>query len=655
MRRSIPFDVSVLSCCIPVLRLGILGVVFSGASHLLVQAQSPAAGPAFHALSSPLAATTDDPWRGAPDFFPQMLKLEAPSPDGDGVRDMLMRVKAERAAEYRPDGADRFARRADLPGPSLGAGFQGNSYNFSIPNDNNVAISNAGWVISVINSTIWVLDTLGNDTLRSGLGAFADTLGITAGKFDPKVQYDPIEDRFVLAFLAGFDPSDTHIILAFSTSNNPLDPWNFYSLPGNPRGDNTWSDYPMIALTEDELFLTINLLREGEPWQTGFEETLIWQVDKQAGYAGLPIGGGYWDGIQTDGRPIRNLRPIQGGSTLYGPDLWLVSNRNFALSNDSIFLVHVTDRWDEPGVALNVQVLNADQPYGVPPVARQPSENTFDTNDGRILGAFIEGDKIQFVSATIDPATGLTGIYHGLIEDVSTAPLLRAKIIGDRSADSLDYGYPNIAFTGTDPSEIQSIIVFDASGPNTFPQFAAIYHNYLGYSEPVVIKEGETFVDIASGPYERWGDYTGIQRVYDQPGVVWASGNFGKVRPNLPPFGIDCDCNATWVGQLKATESVSVGSLPSPEGENRPERAQIWPNPASNTFDITFNTMGATGVVVRILAVGGSESHVLWSGRLNSGEHRFRFDASPLSPGHYVLDVRGAQGPIATTPIVVQR
>ncbi len=613
------------------------------------------ATPSFHALNAPLQATTVDPWRGAPDFNPQMLKLEAPAPDGDGVRDMLMRLKAERAVGFQPDGNDRFARRADLPAPSLGAGFEGNPYNFSIPNDNNVAISNGGWVISVINSTIWVFDTLGNDTLRSGLAAFGDTLGISAGKFDPKVQYDPIEDRFVLAYLAGNDPSDTHIILAFSTSNNPMDPWHFYSLPGNPRADNTWSDYPMIALTEDELFLTINLLREGEPWQTGFEETLIWQVDKQAGYAGMPIGGGYWDGIQTDGRPIRNLRPIQGGSTLYGPDLWLVSNRNFAVSNDSIFLVHVTDRWDATGAAAEVQVLNADQPYGVPPVARQPNDNTFDTNDGRILGAFFEGDNIQFVSATMDPATGLTGIYHGLIENVSTAPFLRAKIIGDRSIDSLDYGYPNIAFTGIDPSEIQSVIVFDASGPNTFPQFMALYHNYLGYSDPVVLKEGNSHVNIASGAYERWGDYTGVQRVYDQPGVVWASGNFGLLKPNLPPFGSDCRCNATWVGQLKATEAVSVGDLPSPAGENRPERAKIWPNPASNAFDIKFNTMGSSRVEVRILAVGGVQTHVLWTGRLSSGDHRFRFDATPLPAGQYLLEVRNQTGTIATAPVVVQR
>jgi hypothetical protein len=629
-------------------------LLFAGLLALGLSAEGPlrAQAPARHLLP-PVPAVTDNPWTGAPDFLPHLFATEAPAPGSGSYRAMLAERKAERRRAFTPDGRDRFARRASLPAPDTLAGFQGNPYNFSVPNDNHVAVSNDGWVISVINSSIWVFDTLGNDTLRSGLAAFSDTLGITAGKFDPKVFYDPLEDRFVLAFLAGFDPSDTHVIVAFSSSANPLDPWHFYSLPGNPRGDNTWTDYPMLALTRDEVFLTINLLREGEPWQTGFEETLIWQFDKHAGYAGLPITPGYWDGVFSGGKPIRNLRPVQGGSTLYGPDLWLVSNRNFALSNDTVFLVHVTDTFNAPGAEVTVQVLRADEPYGVPPVARQPSGQTFDTNDGRILGAFLEGDRLQFVSATLDPATGLTAIYHGRIDDVSTAPVLTANILGDRSPDSLDFGYPNIAFTGTDPSEVQAIIVFDVSGPNTFPGFAAVYTNYFGYSDPVILKEGETFVNILSGPYERWGDYTGVQRVYDRPGTVWASGNYGRVRPNLPPFGLDCNCNATWVAQVKATESVNVGVAPQPVA--LPSRAKTWPNPTAHFFDTEFHVPGSTRLVIRILAVGSGQGHTLWTGRVGAGAHRFRFDTSPLAPGAYVLEIGSDGGTIATAPVQVLR
>ncbi len=597
----------------------------------------------------PLPAVQVNPLKIRADFEPVMTSLEAPVPGSGTYRAMLAGRKAEQAARFEPDGRDRFEKRSDLPAPEAGVNFQGNAYNFSIPNDNNLAISNDGWVISVINSTIYIFDTLGALQFNAGLGAFADTLGISAGKFDPKVQYDPVEDRFVLVFLAGFGPSDTHIIVCFSSSSNPLEPWNFYRLPGNPFADNTWTDYPMIALTQAELFITINLLREGEPWQTGFSQTLVWQMDKADGYAGDSLSGGFWQGIEFGGKPIRNLNPVPGGSTLYGPDLWLVSNRNFAESNDTIFLVHITDRWDAAGTALEVQVLKAEEPYGLPPVARQPSNQTFDTNDGRILGSFLEGDRIQFVSSTIDPATGRTGIYHGMISGVTNSPLLEANIFGDRSADSLDLGYPNIAFTGTDPSEIQAIIVFDYSSKTRFPSFGAVYTNYFAYSDITTIKEGETFVNIASGPYERWGDYTGIQRVYNQPGTIWASGNIGKIRPNLPPFGIDCPCNATWVGKVSATESVNVGmpsAIPVLSG------LQTWPNPAASELTALFTLREKTELTVNIFDEGGRLVREIWSGPGEAGSNLFRMDTSPLSPGIYTLTIRNknsvsGEGPAA--------
>ncbi len=609
---------------------------------ILMGVLNSASAQAFRSPIYALPATSVKPDPSRPDFVPVLSSLEAPVPGSQTYRAMLLERKAERAARFVPDGIDRFERHGSLPPPELVQDFEGNAYNFSIPNDNHIAVSNDGWVISVINSTIYMFDTLGTLHFNSSLNAFADTLGISAGKFDPKVFYDPLEDRFVLVFLAGFAPASTYIMLAFSSSNNPLDPWNFYQLPGNPLDNNTWTDYPMAALTQGELFITINLLRAGEPWQTGFSQTLVWQMDKMDGYAGDSLRGGFWQGIDFGGKPLRNLRPVQGGSSIYGPDLWLLSNRNFAESNDTIFLVHISDRWDAPDVEMSVNFLRADKVYGFPPVARQPNNHTFDTNDGRILGAFYEGDRIQFVSSTLDPATGLTGIYHGMIHPLSGSPQIEAQILGDRSSDSLDLGYPNIAFTGTDPSEIQSIIVFDYSSRTRFASFGAVYSNYFAYSDIVTIKEGETFVNVAAGVYERWGDYTGVQRIYNQPGSVWASGNIGKVRPNLPPFGVDCNCNATWIGKLRATEVVSVGQ--DEVAPQNPSQAlnnfRTWPNPGSSEVNLVFDLDRNRDLQILLLDHQGRLMREIWSGPARQGQNLFSMNTSPLSAGMYFLHIQ---------------
>jgi hypothetical protein len=166
-------------------------------------------------------------------------------------------------------------------------GFEGNLFSNNLPNDNTMAISNQGMLISNINSTIYIFDTQ-NDTLLKAvsLQAFSDTLQLNSSQYDPKLLYDPSADRFVMAYLAGHKDTTSNIILAFSATNDPLGNWNLYYLPGNPLADTSWSDYPAIALTQDELFLTINLLKNTGEWQTAFKQSVIWQLDKNKGYVG---------------------------------------------------------------------------------------------------------------------------------------------------------------------------------------------------------------------------------------------------------------------------------------------------------------------------------------------------------------------------------
>lgn len=594
----------------------------------------------FHQLD-PVPGQQVDVRNLGPDWNPSMLHLEAPVPGGESTRGYLRELKAQYAKQFvaRPSnvvgiGHGDLRATSDVPMPTIEDNFEGNAYNFSVPNDNDVAISNDGAVVSVTNTTAYFMDSMGNVNQVFGLGGLVDTLGISAGKFDPKVQYDPIEDRFVMCFLGGFSSTDTYIFLAFSSTNDPLDLWNVYFLPGNPLNNDTWTDYPMIALTEDEVFVTINLLRQGEPWQTGFSETLIWQMGKAEGYAGNPLDVGFWDNVDFGGKPIRNLRPVQGGSTLAGPDLWLLSNRNFAETNDTIFMVHVTGLHDDPGTTVEIDFIRAETAYGAPPVARQPSNHTFDTNDGRILGAFIEGERIQFVANTVVPTTGLAGVYHGIIENIGSTPSLMGTVLGDISMDSVDFGYPNISFTGTDPSEIQSMISFEYSGPGTRPSFGAVYHNYNAYSDLVTIKEGETRVDILGGVYERWGDYTGSQRVYDRPGTVWVSGNWGK---NVAQPGPDCRCNATWVAELRNTETgISVGL----QEEILSPSLKVFPNPAQDFFQVDFEMPETANVTVRIYNQHGQLIKEIWRGRAKTGGNRFSFSTAPLAAGFYVLRVQ---------------
>ena len=476
----------------------------------------------------------------------QLQAIEAPRPDGESVRAHLMRLRAEQRKRIPPREGFSAPNKTAMDSLSVSNG----KYLFrtlpngieiplfgGVPNDNSLAVSDGGLLLLAFNSHIAGYDlNTGEDLFDLGkypIGLIGQEFNGPSNHFyDPKVAYDPLRDRFVLAFLRGNTPSGSGVMLAFSQSNDPRDGWNVYVLPGNPLNNDRWTDFPTIAITESELIFTANFIIPGQPWQTGFDGSMIWQVGIDAGYAGdSTLDARLWYDIKHNGRFTRNVHAVQHGGHPDRKDLFLLSNRNFSLQNDTLFLLHLTGERNDPDTRLDVQALISDTPYGVPPFGRQSDTDTsdagsgFDTNDGRVLGGFFVNDHLQFVSNTIDPQSGRSAIYHGLIEDPYGSPSVRGQIIGH---ERLDFGYPNVAWTGTEPCERQSMIGFNHSSPMDAAGCSALFYSDLGTYSPITyLTQGEAHVDRMSGGYERWGDYFGLQRVYNRPGEVWASGYYG--------------------------------------------------------------------------------------------------------------------------------
>jgi len=603
---------------------------------------------------------TFDPKQVKADHQLSIQSLEAPSPDGDSYRSYLMRLKNDIEKRYPRKNA-RGASSADpiynptmirdfgcFNGPNLDRINLGGT-----PNDNTLAVSNDNILISSYNTRIYFHD-LDADTPMYRPNPFVTTISFaefamendsvtTSAPFDPKLLYDPDADRFVLVFLSGRTPDDSKNVVAFSSTNNPMDPWNVYELTGNPKGNRTWTDYPAIALTEGELFLTINLLRENEPWQTGFEETIIWQMDKQAGYDGLDsLPSKWWGNINFGGKPIRNLSPVQGGKGLVGPDIWFLSNRNFDIKNDTIFMVHITGDLADQNAQSEVKFGLSTIPYGAPPNAKQADNHIFDTNDGRVLGAFIDGKHVQFVANTIDTTSGQAAVFHGIINDIEQSqPSAETEII---THASMDIGYPNIAATGNANGDYSSIIGFDHSSPTDFAGFSAIYYNGNNeYSEIVMLIEGENYVDRLSSPqqgrlYERWGDYFGIQRMYNDPRRVWTCGYYGMSNTG----------NSIWMAELSTHDYVSSIA------EKQAAKPKLYPNPANDRISLEFELDKKDHYQFDLVDLNGRLVVQLGKDYLHEGLHEISFAPFYLKAGTYLLNVSNSTGIMSSQKLVIQ-
>lgn len=474
-----------------------------------------------------------------PDFGAELYHLEAPVPDGPGAKSFLMRQKAESRKRFL-----KLQEEGKIPPPQgqvknglmpvMGLNFEpkrvlpnGNVVPIygGIPSDNTLAVSNDGIVLVGMNSVLYAHDINGDSAHFPGYQVFLRPFvgGVTSSSYyDPKILYDPHTDRFVVALLKDFDPVKSNVIICFSSTSDPNDPWYVYSLPGNPLDNNRWTDFPTISVTEDKLYFTANLIIPDVSWQVGFDGSIIWEMDKMAGYAGAEdINATLYHDIKFNDRFIRNLHTVQGANGI-AEDLYLLSNRNFDVENDTVFFLKLSDG------ELDIRALKTDVPYGVPPNARQADTDVSDptnglqTNDARVLGAILFDDEIQFVGNTINPATGFSGIYFGVVSDIHENPQVTGRIIGDVTRD---YAYPNIAWSGNEACDKEVIIGFLHSSFTDFPGVSAVHvTNEREISPVLTVKEGYNIVNRLPGGYERWGDYFGLQRKFNEEGSTYAFG-----------------------------------------------------------------------------------------------------------------------------------
>lgn len=504
------------------------------------------------------------------------------------------------------------------------------------PNDNHMAVSNAGKVVSVLNQQIICLSEDGNIEQPWALFFMATNqnnelpggpIPALLRTYDPKVIYDQLNDRFIIVFLNGVTDTDSRIIVCFSQTNDPTGKWNVYAVTGNPLSQvDIWTDYPIIATTKEDFFVTINLLEEGKGWQDGFQQSVIWQIGKQEGYDGKPLNSNFWHDIKFNNKPVWSICPVQGGLTQAEKEIYFLSVRPGDEKNDTVFLHHISNTLSSGSAKFNLRRLRTDRKYGVPPSALQPVDGfRLMTNDARVLSAFIHNDMIQYVQTTINFKNMNPSIYHGTILDLgSKDETVIGKII---SRDSLDFAYPSICYAGEGGLDRSSLITFSHVSKWTFPGTSAIYMDRYGeYSSILTVKAGDSHINsFITDSSERWGDYTNTQRRYNTNNEIWVVGSFGNEQSRT----------STWVSKLN-TNDPRDSLIPI-------EIVDVFPIPASQ--NVTIQLYAKKSVVYSFLFrdMKGREVYHTKKSVLDAigtdGLNLLTIWDIPLSSGMYIMSV----------------
>ena len=586
------------------------------------------------------------PDRAAEEFKAVLQAREMPYPHQEMKRE---KVRALKALESQSLPVVNHPPQFDLSKQvTLLDSFPGNAYSASVPNDDAFAISRDGIVLSMRNSTIGAyLAQTGTQLFESSLFRFYRPRPLLppGSKYDPRVIYDPKADRFIVLYLNGNIYQNSVIVLGFSKTNDPQDGFNIYQLDGNPLNDSTWSDYPHISITENDLLITMNTFYNGSTNNSGYVQSTLRQLSKNAGYDSLPLTEHYYSDISVQGRNLFNFTGATGGSQLYGPEAYFLGSRNLNARNDSIFLLTISDS-AKGNPSLGLRIYRTENEYGLPPDARQPNNHRFDCNDARIQGAFLENDLIQFVGNTMT-ADSNSGIYHGIID--LNAPVSEPIFFKNIGFDSIDVGYPQITYSGQSTSDNEAIITLNYTSDSLFPGFGAIFFNHDSLYGPLqLLTRGAGFVDIISNGagdqfYERWGDYTGAQRMYNERGIVWASGYDPDTR-GIP---------GTVIVKLRSPNYNQAPISLAEQSTTEPSR--VAPNPFDNFFRTEIDLPEAQLLRFQLTTLDGRKAKLFdIEEYAEKGGNEFRFSTGHLSSGMYLLQVWGAQGDVLLQEKIVK-
>ena len=132
------------------------------------------------------------------------------------------------------------------------------------PPDNAGAISGSGYIVSAKNSRIGFYDIEGNAYGEWSLADFfSDVYDINNFVYDPRVEYSNYHNKWIVVALGGATEANSNVLMAFSQTSNANDGFWLYREDGDVCDNgNVWFDYPSIAVSTAELFITGNLFND---------------------------------------------------------------------------------------------------------------------------------------------------------------------------------------------------------------------------------------------------------------------------------------------------------------------------------------------------------------------------------------------------------
>jgi len=500
----------------------------------------------------------------------------------------------------------------DSPAPDTtfhGLGDPGNI----IPPDVNGAAGPDNVMIT-LNTQVRIQDRNGVEQFTTTLKNFWVSMPNAGESFDPKIAYDPYENRWIAVTASSSNPVSSKLYIGVSTTSDPMGEWNMYWIDTDPQNQ-TWFDYPSFGFNKK--WITVS----GNMFGNDFYST-VFVIDKMAAYNGEESPD-YTRFATTDGF---TLVPSYTYDTT-AEDMYLIctsdgnSNgygyiKKFKLTGDTDFPLFIY----EGAIGVPEPWRNGGGQSGnfLPQLG---SSQLINSVDSRMEIVIFRNNKIWAVHHIFLPANNPQRAAVQWWELNTEGEILQRGRIED-TTNLYSFAFPSIAVNANE----DVLIGFGVFSSNQYAgagySFKAYYdddntmRNYYQY------KDGESpyYKTFGSGR-NRWGDYTAtcvdpvndydfwtLQEYAASPQNTWGTW-WAYVRPSFSPIAdFIADEVLVPVGEPVNFDDISEGiptswqwtfegGNPATSTDENPENIQFNNEGSFNVSLIASNDLGTDTIV----------------------------------------------------------
>ncbi len=340
--------------------------------------------------------------------------------------------------------------------------------------------------------------------------------------FDPKIIYDPYQNRWVYVIdFGGRDATNSALYIAVSTTADPMGGWVIYNIDVDAENDN-WADYPSIGFNKNWITVNMNMIQNAGTSATSVSRTFIF--NKAQLYAQASVSYTVYDAAVS---PFRywTICPAKVYDSNYN-DMWCATNDD--VNDNDIRFFKITGGPSNPIMSEEGFIsIGSDWAQGGGDLGPQSGTTTkIDLGFDWVQSAVWRNGKLFFAQNLFTP--DVTNPTDATLQIVSCNPInltIHEAIRFTTDANNM-YANPNFVVNNNE-DWIISCAKFTSS---TFPSAALIIrrNGSPNFSE-TSYKSGED-VYVSAPVRNRWGDYSTAALDPSDDNSVWVAGDYAMPR-----------------------------------------------------------------------------------------------------------------------------